>query len=267
LERLPSQKEIGKKYLKIFLKMTHDTIRAKSAKYYAIYNRTDIDMKAKNELLSSHKFNESQTVKKLRGLFSLILSFTNASDDRHERGHGNNRIVQELVDEECFKLLFEGIFEAVAQCPFHMHHFQSQIIKCIRVLIEKDLFAANLKLFIERFDKANQDLLRTFDPIEKLESFDFDDHSGPETSSLESHRERKGPETMQKLLRLSLFCKTITHLHSGSTSMEICTNSAVVNAVRTLFYVQRTLSKMRVKVLHSRLASEDPEERKVYQTT
>lgn len=39
--------------------MTHDLIKVKSAKYYAIYNRTDIDLKAKNALLSSPKFNES----------------------------------------------------------------------------------------------------------------------------------------------------------------------------------------------------------------
>lgn len=248
--------------------MTHETINAKSAKYYAIYNRTDIDMKAKNDLLSSIKFNESQTVKKLRGLFSLILSFTNAGDDRHERGHGNNRIVQELVDEETFRLMLDGVFEAVAQCPFHMQHFNSQVTKCIRAFIEKELFPGNLKIFIERFDKANQDLLTTFQPLEKLERFDFDDHSGPDTSSLEEQGERRGPETMQKLLRISLLCKTITQLHTSSaTMMDVCMNPSVVNAVRTLFYVQRTLSKMRVTVLNNRLASEDPEDRKIYQIT
>lgn len=73
---------------------------------------------------------------------------------------------------------------------------------------------------------------------------------------------------MQKLLRISLLCKTITQLHTNSaTMMDVCMNPSVVNAVRTLFYVQRTLSKMRVTVLNNRLASEDPEDRKIYQIT
>jgi hypothetical protein len=47
----------------VILKKAIDITGPKSAKYFAIYERTDIDLAQKRELLSSSKFNESRSVK------------------------------------------------------------------------------------------------------------------------------------------------------------------------------------------------------------
>jgi len=92
----------------VILKKALDITGPKSAKYFAIYERTDIDLAQKRELLSSSKFNESRTVKQIKSLFSLLLNFTGNDDrlERHER-NANARVVGEIFDEEAMTGLLD----------------------------------------------------------------------------------------------------------------------------------------------------------------
>jgi len=92
----------------VILKKAIDITGPKSAKYFAIYERTDIDLAQKRELLSSSKFNESRSVKQIKSLFSMILIFAGNDDrlERHER-NANARVVGEIFDEEAMTGLLD----------------------------------------------------------------------------------------------------------------------------------------------------------------
>ena len=152
-ERMPSFKAIANKFLKTIIKQAMDISESQDKEYFKVYNRTDIDLKQKNEILSSPEFTECESIKKLKAIIIMIGNFC-GNDERSREPNVNARVVSEIFDEEAVKALLD-INELVAQSPCLSNSFSQSLCKFLRVLVEQTNYAANVKLFVEKIDKVH----------------------------------------------------------------------------------------------------------------